>query len=283
MSRRNAQPPISCRAVSAVLLGLVLLAGLSGCRAVLHPSKQEPFSFAQVCDTQLGMGGYEHDKRTFRQAVKQINALAPDFVVICGDLVGRPKDSTYADFNEIRAGFVIPCHCVPGNHDVGNEPTLASIERYREWLGEDYFSFDHKGYRFVCVNTQLWKAPVEGVSEAHDTWLRKTLAEASAAGLPVFVVGHYPLFTKSPDEKEHYYNIPLAKREELLELFEANGVVAIVTGHTHKVVVNEHAGIQMVSGQATSRTHGTPLGFRLWHVTAERPYVHEAIDLELAE
>ena len=26
--------------------------------------KQEPFSFVQMCDTQLGMGGYEHDVRT---------------------------------------------------------------------------------------------------------------------------------------------------------------------------------------------------------------------------
>ena len=43
---------------------------------------QEPFSFVQLCDTQLGMGGYEHDIRSFEQAVKQINEIHPDLVVI---------------------------------------------------------------------------------------------------------------------------------------------------------------------------------------------------------
>ena len=31
------------------------------------------FSFAQMCDTQLGMGGYEHDVKTFGLAVDPIN------------------------------------------------------------------------------------------------------------------------------------------------------------------------------------------------------------------
>lgn len=46
---------------------------------------QEDFTFVQLCDTQLGIGGYEHDIKTFKQAVKQINKLNPDFVVICGE------------------------------------------------------------------------------------------------------------------------------------------------------------------------------------------------------
>ncbi|MDP4678851.1 MAG: hypothetical protein NWS46_00615, partial [Cyclobacteriaceae bacterium] len=60
-----------------------------------------------MCDTQLGMGGYEHDKATFKQAVRQINNLDPDFVVICGDLVHWANDSSFNDFNNIKAGFNI--------------------------------------------------------------------------------------------------------------------------------------------------------------------------------
>ncbi len=55
------------------------------------------FSFAQMCDTQLGMGGYEHDVKTFGLAVTQINKLKPDFVVICGDLVSKANDKSWAD------------------------------------------------------------------------------------------------------------------------------------------------------------------------------------------
>ena len=52
----------------------------------------------QMCDTQLGMGGYEHDVRTFKQSVKLINKMQPDFVVICGDLVQKANDKSFADF-----------------------------------------------------------------------------------------------------------------------------------------------------------------------------------------
>ena len=80
------------------------------------PSKE--FTFIQMCDTQLGMGGYEHDVQTFELAVKQINKMAPDFVLICGDLVGKANEKSFADFNRIKGGFKIPCHCAAGNHDV---------------------------------------------------------------------------------------------------------------------------------------------------------------------
>ena len=78
--------------------------------------EQEPFLFVQMCDTQLGIGGYEHDVKNFEQAVIQINEINPDFVVICGDLVHHANDSSYADFNRIMGEFKIPCYPAPGNH-----------------------------------------------------------------------------------------------------------------------------------------------------------------------
>ena len=69
----------------------------------------------------------------------------------------------------------------------------------------------------------------------------------------------------TPDEKENYYNIPLAKRAELLDLCEKNGVVAFLAGHTHKLVENEYKGMKMVNGETTSKNFdGRPMGFRLW-------------------
>src|SRR5258706_8872100 len=98
---------------------LLLSALLAGC-AHLRP---QPFTFVQMCDPQLGMGGYEADVARFKQAVKQINGLQPDLVVICGDLVNKADEKSYADFNAIKAGFAVPCYCAPGNHDVANSPT----------------------------------------------------------------------------------------------------------------------------------------------------------------
>jgi len=245
------------------------------------PSSQSLlFSFAQMCDKQLGMGGYEHDVKTFGLAVDQINKMKPDFVVICGDLVSKANDQSWADFNRIKAGFKIPCHCAAGNHDVGNKPTAESLQRYPEKIGKDYYTFEHKGFTFVIANTQLWKVPLKGESENHDMWFKEILAEAKKKDSPVVVV-HYPLFVKTPGEKESYYNIPTAKRMELLKLCEENGVVGFLAGHTQKLVVNDYKGMQLVNGETTSRNFDKrPMGFRWWDVAAQGKMIHRFVAIE---
>jgi 3',5'-cyclic AMP phosphodiesterase CpdA len=231
---------------------------------------QEPFSFVQLCDTQLGMGGYEHDLKTFKQAVKQINALDADFVIICGDLVDKANEGSYADFKNIREGLEIPCYVASGNHDVGNTPNDTTLSYYRKTIGKDYYEFQHKNYSFIMTNTQLWKINVEQESEKHDNWFRETLKVQNDQQYPTFVIGHYPLYTEFPEEEEHYFNLPVVKRRSILELFRENNVVAYLSGHTHKLVINNYENIQLVSGETTSKNFDSrPFGFRLWQVSSD--------------
>jgi hypothetical protein len=65
-----------------------------------------------------------------------------------------------------------------------------------------------------------------------------------------------------------------------LEIFEKYGIVAVLTGRAHKVIIREHKGMQLVTVEATSKTHGSPLGFRLWHIKGTRPYRHESVPLK---
>jgi serine/threonine-protein phosphatase CPPED1 len=255
----------------------LLLLPLTGC--VHRPAAS--FTFVQMADPQLGFGGYNEDVARFRQAVKQINELKPDFVVICGDLVNGAGQKSYADFNAIKATFAVPCYCAPGNHDVSNKPTPKTLERYRQWVGKDYYSFTHEGCVFVIVNSELWQVPVAGESEKQDAWLKQTL-EASAKGRHrIFIIDHHPLFKKQPDEADEYFNLPKAKRQELLALFRRCGVVAVLSGHTHTTILKDYEGIQMVICGATSRNfEKQPLGFRLWHVGPDRPYANEFIPLQ---
>ncbi|MFT4550605.1 MAG: putative MPP superfamily phosphohydrolase, partial [Verrucomicrobiales bacterium] len=129
--------------VIGAILGAPLLSGDE------ESSEDKSFSFVQMCDTQLGMGGYEHDVRMFEKAVVKINEMAPDFVVICGDLVQKANEKSFADFNKIKSGFKLPCYCAAGNHDVENTPTAQSLKKYREKVGPDYYGFEHKGFTFV--------------------------------------------------------------------------------------------------------------------------------------
>ena len=232
--------------------------------------EQKPFSFVQLCDTQLGMGGYEHDLKTFNQAVKQINDLNSDFVVICGDLVNNANDSSYSDFINIMKGFDIPCYVASGNHDVGNIPNDTTLSYYRKTIGKDYYEFQNKGYSFIVTNTQLWKINVENESEKHDLWFKETLKAQKSKQYPIFVIGHYPLYTEFPEEEDHYFNLPMTKRESILESFKENNVIAYLSGHTHKLTINNYENIQLVSGETTSKNFDDrPFGYRIWQVSPD--------------
>ena len=242
--------------------------------------EQQPFSFIQICDTQLGMGGYEHDLKTFEQAVKQINELKPDFVVICGDLVNHANDSSYSDFQNIKDGFNMPCYVASGNHDVGNIPNDSTLSFYRKKMGKDYYEFHNKGYSFIVTNTQLWKVNVGNESVKHDTWFKEILKTQSIKQYPVFVIGHFPLYTEQPDEEERYFNFPPEKRQEMLSLFLQNNVIAYLSGHTHKTIINSYENIQLVSGETTSKNFDKrPFGFRLWEVTSDT-ITHQFVALQ---
>ncbi len=240
---------------------------------------QEPFTFIQLCDTQLGMGGYKHDIKTFEQAVRQINILKPDFAVICGDLVHDATDSSYADFKRIMSGFQVPCYLAAGNHDVGRVPNDTTLQFYRETIGDDYFTFRNKGCSFVVTNTQFWKVEVPNESKKHHQWVVNVLDSLGKGNDQLFVIGHYPIFLKTPDEEEVYFNLPIEKRKELLALFRKNKVRAYLSGHKHETVINVHEKIQFVSGETTSRNFdGRPMGFRLWEV-AEDTILHRFVPL----
>lgn len=260
----------------------VLLLAPAGTASAAETESQG-VQFVQICDTQLGFGekGYEQDVESFRQAVRQVNAIKPAFVVICGDLVHTPEPQAFADFKEVMARLEVPCHCAPGNHDLGHPPTAVSLATYREAIGKDYYSFKHQGLTFVVVDTEFWKAPVEGETAAHDRWFEETLRQAKADSSPVIVAGHHPLFLKTADEKEEYFNIPPEKRAEILRLLKECGVVAVLSGHTHRLVENEYEGIPFLSGEATSKNFDKrPFGFRVWEVGASGKVSHRFVALE---
>ena len=246
----------------------------------------ESFTFVQLCDPQLGKSdlGYEYTVRSFKQAVRLVNALEVDLVVICGDLIHSTfyDANSVADFKEIMAGFTVPCYLAPGNHDVDdgvNGPTVESLNRYRQVFGNDYFSLEHKGYTFVMANTSLWEYQVQGESETHDSWFKQTLVTARDKNNPVFVVQHYPI----SGCEEYSLSLSVTDKNELFALLETSGVVAVLSGHTHTLIIDNYKGIQLVTGETTGRNaDGRPLGFRLWHVDSPTSITHEFVPLTQA-
>ena len=265
---------------SALLCCFVFLAAQSLFSDDAVPAKKESFTFVQLCDPQLGMTDYFANRCALEQAVKQINLLSPDFVIICGDLVHRPMTSTFNDFKKVISELKMPCHIVPGNHDAGMKPSASTLKMYRELIGDDMHSFEHKGCSFIMVNTQLWKFHLKGETEKQDKWFKEELALASKRGGSIFVAGHYPPFLKKADEGEVYQNLPPDKRKWLLDLLVKHGVSVMLTGHAHRLILNDYQGVALVTGESTAKnTDGRPFGFRLWSVGEDAKPAHSFVEL----
>lgn len=265
------------RAFSLWALAVVCLtSSLCGCAQL----KPVPFTFVKMGDPQIGFTDYQEDLARFERAVDQVNEMKPAFVVICGDLVNTANRKSFEDFNRAKARLGVPCYCAPGNHDLGNDPTPASLKIYREFLGRDYFAFESHGCVFLVLNTQIWKSPLPSETEAQDAWLEQQLSKAREKGSPLFVIQHYPPFVKSPDETNAYFNLPRERRQELLTAFERSGVRAVLAGHTHTMTETAYGPVRIVTSETTSRNFDNrPFGFRLWQVGQDGSFRHEFIPL----
>jgi 3',5'-cyclic AMP phosphodiesterase CpdA len=229
-------------------------------------SQAGAFFFIQLSDPQFGMftGDRDFDQETanFEFAVANVNRLKPAFVVITGDLVNKPGDAgQIAEYERIKARVnpAIPVYDMPGNHDVENAPTPESVAAYRARGGRDRYVFRHGGLTGIVLNSSLIHTPDKAGGEpaAQEAWLRQELATARRSGAGhVVVFQHHPWFLTRADEPDQYFNIPLARRTPLLQLFRESGVRYLVSGHYHQNAHATDAGVEsVVTGPV-----GRPLG-----------------------
>ena len=100
--------------------------------------------------------------------MRECNRLRPRFVLISGDLAnqrpgadgvdGRARREQVADLKQVLSGLDedIPLVLQPGNHDVGDAPTAASLASYTAAFGDDYFSFWIGDLLFACLNSAFY-------------------------------------------------------------------------------------------------------------------------------
>lgn len=235
------------------------------------------FFFIQISDPQFGMfednKGFDQETELYENAVAQINRLKPDFVVITGDFVHDPDDENQiSEFKRItgKIDSGIPVYMIPGNHDVGLVPTHESLKRYRTNYGADRFSFNHKGSRFIGINTSLIKAELLKLEAKQAKWLQKALKKGKNAE-QIIVFGHYPFFIESFDEPERYSNMKSEYRAKYFSLFKENKVNAIFSGHLHNNAQAEYKGIRLIITSAVGKPLGNaPSGFRIIKVLNDR-------------
>lgn len=187
--------------------------------------------------------GFEWEARQYERAIATVNDVTPDFVVVGGDMVDDPRDEgQLAALRRITALLRpgIDVHWVPGNHDVAFDaavPTPESVDQYRRRFGADAYAFHRDEVSFIVGNSTIWARPEElpGGWAGQLGFLETELEAARRRGSAHIVVfAHHPLFTRSVNEEDSYWNIARERRSILLDLFSDYSVSTVFSGHWHR-------------------------------------------------
>lgn len=150
-------------------------------------------------------------KLMFKRAFKDMNNCSTpvDVAIVAGDLTNYGDEASIIDHFQI---FSENCNAATkisamGNHDIGhvrdlgltNQQARDTFLKYQnEYMGTDfdknYYSYDVNGYKFIvlCDESESHWDTFEMFDE-QIAWLDSELAEATANGLPAFVICHEPL------------------------------------------------------------------------------------------
>ncbi|MBQ0984506.1 phosphodiester glycosidase family protein [Streptomyces sp. F63] len=174
--------------------------------------------------------------RQTRRTLREIRASRPGLLLVNGDLVdeGSPPDLALARrVLEEELGGAVPWVYVPGNHEVMG----GSIDLFEEEFGPGHRVFDHRGTRFITLDTS--RLTVRGGGLAQVRALRAELERAAAdpGTGSVIVVQHVPPRDPTPQRASE-----LADRKEaaLLEHWLAD---FRRTSGKGAAVIGAHAGV----------------------------------------
>lgn len=223
--------------LAAVDGGAVFLSGLSGGALAAEGSSSaksdyKDFFFVQLSDTHWGYSGPANPDaaNTLRKAVATVNALEiqPDFIVFTGDLTHTTDDpkerrKRLSEFRGIVSALKVKSvRFMPGEHDA----SLDNGAAFKEFFGQTYYTFDHKGVHFIAVDNV--SDPGANIGEPQLAWLKADL-EKQSKDARIVVFTHRPLFDLVP--KWDWATRDGAKAIDLLMPYKN---VTVFYGHIHQ-------------------------------------------------
>jgi 3',5'-cyclic AMP phosphodiesterase CpdA len=206
------------------------------------------FRLTQISDTHLTR---RHKKLTdnFHRVSDHIDATRPDFVINSGDLAWdaptNPDDFAFA--RELHAALPVACRYLPGNHDIGDNPTDVGpapphlpterdLQAFRATFGDDRWCFEAAGWCFIGLNSQVMNTGLACEAEQFD-WLASQFAGAKTRPVALFL--HKPLFLNAPDDPELAETairyVPIRARRPLLKLLATIDLRLVASGHVHQI------------------------------------------------
>jgi len=205
------------------------------------------FRLTQISDTHLARRARKL-AQNFDRVREYIDKTRPDLVVNTGDLAfDGPTNADDLDFaRSLHDALPVACRYLPGNHDIGDNPTLigpvpmdpvteAGRQSFISIFGDDRWRFDAAGWCFIGLNSLVMNSGLLSEAEQFD-WLASELT--STNGKPVALFLHKPVFLNAPEDPELEASairyVPMPARRRLIETLRDVDLRLIASGHVHQ-------------------------------------------------
>ncbi len=254
---------------SIVVVSVFLMVTMISCGIKTSPKANNGFSFVFMTDIHL-----QPERNAtigFKKAMDTINSINPDFVVTGGDLImdalGQSysrADSLYNLYGEMIKNLKMPVYNTMGNHEIYGLYTKSDTsgseygeKMFEKRLGKSYYSFDHKGWKFMVLNSveDTKKHSYMGwIDSTQIEWIKKELAVTSKE-TPIVLSTHIPFLTAFIQK---YYgstlkndtSLVVANSKDIIDLFQNHNLTLVLQGHLHTVEDIYIDGIHFVTGGA---------------------------------
>ncbi len=272
-----------------LLVSLMLACGVS--------TAQEKFSFAFLTDVHLNKNPKARSYDGLKQAIQSADASGADFILTGGDNVDvdgmkadRKADAAqlYQDYKELIAASSLKWYLTIGNHDRywGDGPDGGTYGEalFQSFFGDTYYTFDHKGWRFIVLNSTEICEGNYCISDVQYEWLETVLANTPATQ-PIIVSTHVPFLSLYYPVLEGRYTATdtFANQKQVFDRFSDHNLKLVLQGHQHLYEEIKVKGVQFITAGAVSAGwwggafHGTEEGFLHVHTDGDA-FTWEYID-----
>lgn len=218
-------------------------------------AQHKNFKFAFLSDTHIGSpnGAAEED---LRRTIRDINAMNDiDFVVITGDITELGSNKELALARHILDSLRIKYYIIPGNHDTGWSESGG--QQFSNVFGNDKFSFEHKGIRFIgCASGPYVRMSDGHIPRSHLNWLDKELKKVKK-DQPLIFLNHYPM----DDGMDNWY--------EITDRLKQHNTWCVLCGHGHSNRSMSFEDITGVMGRSNLRAKDSIGGYNIVQVETD--------------
>jgi 3',5'-cyclic AMP phosphodiesterase CpdA len=184
----------------------------------------------------------------FHRVSEHIDTTRPDLVINSGDVSfdGPTNHDDLKFAKSLHDALPVECRCIPGNHDIGDNPTAvgsppaqpvtpATCQAFVSAFGEDHWRLEAAGWCFIGLNSLVMNTGLGNEAEQFD-WLASQLS--AVGGKPVALFLHKPLYLNAPGDPELAASairyVPQPARARLIEMLATVDLRLVASGHVHQ-------------------------------------------------